>query len=271
MKTLKALYWDTDSVFVRGLPEDEIQAILAVNMKLYPNRDWLPANAVPVIIGEELGELDMEMRNGHGYLAGTKRYYLTDPLYDREEYDEEGKRLGTVKKAIHGIPALDYKNVPEVIKALATGNDYSYDSKGRPLKAKESKTPEDVGSFRSSHYKSQFHLDDRLYWKETADGWVGSVRPFDEIGIKELSDEQYNHYMERLYKDELSYDQIKEWVKQEGYLKTILPGEQYYSEYKEMSRSTKAKYFRKNGIPVDVFATNCGMEVQHLIEELRTK
>ncbi|MCU7522770.1 MAG: hypothetical protein HF312_21390, partial [Ignavibacteria bacterium] len=57
MKALNALYWDTDSVFVLGLDGDKE----STNLKLAQTLFWLPYNAVPVQVGDELGELDYEM------------------------------------------------------------------------------------------------------------------------------------------------------------------------------------------------------------------
>lgn len=170
MKALGAVYWDTDSVFIPNLEAD------SVNDKLLVTSEWLPMDAVPVQVGDELGELDFEMMNGFGYLAGTKRYYLRDELFESNVYDEKGKRLGVEKRATHGIPALPREQVEDVIRALALGSDYSYDSKPKPLKAKESKRKEDIGSFMSRHFRSQFHLDDRLDWVEVDGGWVGQVK-----------------------------------------------------------------------------------------------
>lgn len=191
MKVLNALYWDTDSVFVPStLSEDEI------NIKLRDVEHWLPANAVPVRVGDALGELDFEMNNGSGFLAGVKRYYLTDELFESEQYDEKGKRMGVQKKATHGIPALPKEKIEDVIRSLALGNDYSYESKPKPIKAKESKRKEDIGSFMSRHFKSQFHLDERLHWERTSNGWNGVVTPFNEIHIKkDYTEEQLEQFV----------------------------------------------------------------------------
>lgn len=180
MKSLKAIYWDTDSVFTPNLMTEE-----EINITLRDVEHWLPSNAVPVRVGEKLGELDFEMTGGHGYLAGVKRYYLTDELFDSEQYTiKDKKRMGIEKRATHGIPALPKGKVEDVIRSLALGNDYSYESKPKPIKAKESKRKEDIGSFMSRHFKSQFHLDDRLHWVRTVNGWNGTVTPFNEIHIK---------------------------------------------------------------------------------------
>ncbi|WID10851.1 putative DNA-directed DNA polymerase [Lysinibacillus phage phiG2] len=174
MKALKAIYWDTDSVFVPNLVCD----VDAINETLAITNDWLPMGTVPIRIGEELGELDIELANGYGYLAGTKRYYL-----DAETAEKP-------KRATHGIPALPKDLTKDIIQALATGQNFKYESKPKPLKAKESKTPEDIGSFVAKWFDSQFRLDDRLSWERGTQGWDGNVRPFVEMPIQ------------RTYKDE---------------------------------------------------------------------
>lgn len=186
MKLLGAIYWDTDSVFVPNLSG----SVEDVNLILAPALQWLPSNAVPVQVGDELGELDFEMINGFGYLAGVKRYYLQE--------DEESKP----KKATHGIPALPNDQTRDVIRALATGANYQYESKPKPMKAKESKRSEDIGSFRSSWFVSQFHLDERLQWRETDHGWIGEVKPFHEMDHKQKYSleelEQFSFQLEEL-------------------------------------------------------------------------
>jgi len=72
MKGLDAVYWDTDSVFIKDYNP------VTANEKLKVASSWLPPFLIPLRIGEELGELDCELENATGYLAGTKRYYLSD-------------------------------------------------------------------------------------------------------------------------------------------------------------------------------------------------
>lgn len=156
MKATGALYWDTDSIFVEGATEESIAAALE------RTADWLPDNAIPIRIGDALGEMDIEFRGGSGWLAGTKRYYL----------EADGQKP---KKATHGIPALDSSLTKEVIRALATGEDFLYTSKARPMKAKEAATADDIGRFRSRQYLPKFRLDSRLNWQQTDDGWQGTI------------------------------------------------------------------------------------------------
>jgi hypothetical protein len=70
---------------------------------------------------------------------------------------------------------------------------------------------------------------------------------------------------------EAEYDEIKEGVQLHGFMETCKKGDVFYHEYRELSPSVKRKYFRKTGIPIDVFATNMEMDVSDLIEKLRRK
>jgi hypothetical protein len=185
MKCLDALYWDTDSVFIHGS-----YSIEEINLKLERCKDWLPPNVVPVTIGDALGMLDMEMEKGRGYLAGTKRYYLTDPE-------------GNIKRATHGIPALQKSECERVIRDLATGSNTDYMSKARPKRAKESKRQEDIGSFEQKAYMPNFRLDTRLEWMETSNGWIGKVKSYsDQIEVEKVTGkksqatkEKYTHLL----------------------------------------------------------------------------
>lgn len=254
MKVLKALYWDTDSVFI-SRPINGPTDLDQINIELAESDGWFPKNVKPLRIGDELGDLDAEITGATGYLAGIKRYYLAT---------QEGKK----KSAIHGIPALKRESTEDVIRALATGENYKYDSKPRPLKAKEAKNPSEIGSFRTKSYRSDFHLDERLQWEKTDDGYIGSVKPFVEMGVKELTDEEYQTYLERLYRSEWKLDPIREACLKNGFIKIIAPGEMYRGEYDRLTRSTRAKYFRKEGVPIDVFAQAIDMKVAELLDKL---
>lgn len=156
MKATGAIYWDTDSIFIEGTSREQIEK------DFEKCADWLPDNAIPIRIGEALGEMDIELEGGSGWLAGTKRYYL----------EAEGQKP---KTATHGIPALDKKLTKEVIKNLATGLDFQYQSKARPTKAKEAASVDMIGQFFSRQYIPKFRLDSRLDWEATPDGWRGTV------------------------------------------------------------------------------------------------
>lgn len=164
MKVTEALYWDTDSVFIENYNKTEI------NKKLKTATKWLPPFVKPLRIGDALGELDLEIENASGYLAGTKRYFIKD-------------QNNHIKKALHGIPTAPYDKANEIIENLATGLKYTYDGKPRPLSAKESKTPQELGKFETKQYESKFHLDERLTWTRTEKGWNGTVKTINEMEV----------------------------------------------------------------------------------------
>ena len=63
-------------------------------------------------------------------------------------------------------------------------------------------------------------------------------------------------------------DPLRMGVQEYGFIKTVRPGEQFHYEYKELSRSTKAKYFRRDGLPIDLFADEIGLTTNELIDKL---
>jgi hypothetical protein len=258
MKCLKAIYWDTDSTFVQDLPHD----VAAVNLMLAPSLNWLTENVVPVMVGDELGMLDFEMWEGRGFLAGTKRYYLEGLPLDKKTGEKN------IKRATHGIPALNKKEVPRIIEDLATGKDTKYTSKERPKKAKESKRQEEIGSFESKGYTPKFHLDERLEWVKDGQAWIGIVKPFEEMGVETLSEADYQKHLEKIFAAELKKDSIKEAVLTHGYIKIINKDDRHFGEYERMTRSTKQKYFRRDGLPIDVFADLAGITINDLLEKL---
>jgi hypothetical protein len=177
MKALQACYWDTDSLFIHNYNPT------TVNQTLSYVSDWLPEFVTPVRVGDNLGELDCELEHASGYLAGTKRYYLDD--------GKGGKK--SIKKAMHGIQSVPFDIAEDIIKSLATGknlvtNDklkqvYSYGGRARPLGVREAKTVSDMGKFTVKTYESQFRLDNRLYWKESGEGWDGTIKELLTIQI----------------------------------------------------------------------------------------
>lgn len=63
-------------------------------------------------------------------------------------------------------------------------------------------------------------------------------------------------------------DLIKDTVKEHGYIKTILPDEQYHYEYTQLPHGTKIKYFRKDGTPLDVVAMSINLNANQLMEKI---
>ena len=63
-------------------------------------------------------------------------------------------------------------------------------------------------------------------------------------------------------------DLIKDTIQEHGYIKTILPGEQYHYEYSQLPHGTKIKYFRKEGTPLDVIAMSINLNANQLMEKI---
>lgn len=159
MKCTEALYWDTDSVFIPDLDFDKLKNQLELG------NSWLPSNVHPLQLGEQLGDLDCELLQGTGYLAGTKRYYIQK---DTGKRDENQEPIIKVKKAIHGLPSLPQKEVERMIKYLATNEGVGkYSAKEKPLKSKEAPNARLIGAFlaKEKQIESLYKKDDRLDWE----------------------------------------------------------------------------------------------------------
>lgn len=159
-KVSKADYWDTDSVFKENLNLDKLKEDL---LKF----NFLPSYIKRLQFGESLGDLDIELKNGKGYLAGVKRYYL--------ENDS-----GKVKKAIHGVPNAKKDEWKEIIEKLATGQNAKYRGKEKPISIKQCKTVDEIGLFEGNDFESGFYLDPRLTWVKRKNKWIGKVKTITE-------------------------------------------------------------------------------------------
>lgn len=62
---------------------------------------------------------------------------------------------------------------------------------------------------------------------------------------------------------------IKEKIKEFGFIKSIVQGEQYFEEYKQLSMSAKRIHFRKTGTPIDVWCEEAGEEINNLLEVIK--
>ena len=168
MRALDAVYWDTDSMFIQGEVNGD---------RLAGESENLPAFIQPVVIGEALGDLGHEISGAHGYLAGTKRYWLTD-----------GKE---VKSAIHGMSGLKWEDRESALCLLATGSGLTYESKARPVTPK-SATPDSLGRFDTHTISPAFHLDSRLSWEFREGQYIGTVLPWMNLTGKNMLEEREN-------------------------------------------------------------------------------
>ncbi|HDR7311490.1 TPA: DNA polymerase [Bacillus cytotoxicus] len=80
---------------------------------------------------------------------------------------------------------------------------------------------------------------------------------------------EYREWQKKLNDMYDDVDDIKEQVDEIGYIKCMNQGDLYYTEYKQFSTSVRRKYFRKTGIPIDVWCEAAGWELNDLLEELR--
>jgi hypothetical protein len=117
------------------------------------------------------------------------------------------------------------------------------------------------------NFRVGFTSGGKLLPRHVKGGLVLSDTEFTLKGTKapeELTQEQ----LYALWDSETYVDEVKEAVKLHGHMKTIQPGEQFYSEYKELPRSVKMRYFRKAGIPLDVMADFMYLTVNELVGKL---
>lgn len=183
IKSTQSIYWDTDSAFIKDF--DNIKVI----EQLKEASSWLPDFIQDVKMGDELGDLDCEIKNASGYLAGVKRYYLDNEIHrncktkDNKDVCNncELEKKCKVKKAVHGIPTAPFQQAEEMIQKLAMGENNIYEGRERPKGVKESKSILEIGRFESKKYESQFKLDDRLNWIKTENGWIGEVKKLIDI------------------------------------------------------------------------------------------
>jgi hypothetical protein len=84
------------------------------------------------------------------------------------------------------------------------------------------------------------------------------TKPFTESDLKK--------WMKQMTAD---FDELMDGVREHGFIETVKKGDVYYSEYKEIPITKKRKYFRKQGVPIDAFATLLDLDVNRLIEKLR--
>lgn len=140
----KAILADTDSAFTNMSEPQFIKAIKVadkITTKIGVGR---------CRVGTELGDIDIEMRNGHGYISGIKQYGLTG---------DTSKGSGKHKIAHHTILSPDGisdeeekdKFFIETIKQLSLGNPVTYKVKPRPVRIKTALLRGmDFGKFESS-------------------------------------------------------------------------------------------------------------------------
>jgi hypothetical protein len=85
-----------------------------------------------------------------------------------------------------------------------------------------------------------------------------------------IHDEEVKHEAQIAWELEVSkIDPIAEKIKEIGFIKIPDKNDFYFSEYKLISTSIKKKYFRKKGLPLDVWCTESGYEQQNFIYNLQ--
>lgn len=109
----------------------------------------------------------------------------------------------------------------------------------------------------------------REYTKANVDGV--NVTPFRLDYVSEQREES-RKVIELARKEaaaSLQVDMIQELCRKYGFIRVLTPGQRHFSEYQELPKSAKVKYFRLNGVPLDIWADDNGFTVGELFDYLR--
>jgi len=184
-RSLDSIAGDTDSVFTQMRVNSPIFKTRIIKADILARQIGIGC----VREGEELGDYEVEIDGGSGWISGIKQYYLMNPN-------------GDPKCAHHTLikPDLDYSSLKELpkekrgkaaaamrteffrgaIKTLSEGHAFSYIGASSPVKLKTSlQRGKDFGVFEKQARKINAKHDDRL--NEIGVG-VFEWKGYDEIG-----------------------------------------------------------------------------------------
>jgi hypothetical protein len=86
----------------------------------------------------------------------------------------------------------------------------------------------------------------------------------------DLFDRQQEEQLQLLFEKEMEkMDPIKEKVQEIGYIQIPGKDDPLYMDYKQIQNSFKKKYFRRKGMPLDVWCDNAGYEYNSFLYELK--
>jgi hypothetical protein len=118
------------------------------------------------------------------------------------------------------------------------------------------------------NFQVGFRSGGKLLPRHVKGGIVLSDTEFTLKGTKAI-EELTNEQLYAIWEKEADVFDIGSAVKQHGFMKTIQAGEPFYEEYRGLERSIKMRYFRKEGIPFDVFADTLLLTANDLMEKLK--
>lgn len=228
-------------------------------------------------------------------IAGTAE--MSPKLVHDKEYGK-WKLEGHIVEGIFLQPkfyAETYDNGKQVIRAKGIPRDkmeqLSFEDYKKWLAIMKEGTQERIEIFEGHHARKKFattlkadeHFDTQremkksinllLEQKRIIDYNANVTRPHARYDYGDKKDQMdYKDYQEHEKKLNDMYDDvddIKELIDDLGYIKCMKQGDMFYSEYKQFPRSVRSKYFRKTGIPIDVWAEEAGWELNELLEEFR--
>ncbi|AAP12349.1 MULTISPECIES: DNA polymerase [Bacillus] len=218
-------------------------------------------------------------------------------MIDKEEYGKWDLE-GVIKEGIFLQPkfyAERHENGKEVIRAKGIPRDkmeeISFDNYKEWLEIMKEGEQERIHIFDGHQARKKFsttlkadeHFDTQREMKKSINLLLEQKRIIDyknnvtrpharyDYGPKkdEMNYKDYQEYEKKLNDMYDDVDDIKELINDLGYIKCMSKGDMYYEEYKQFPRSVRSKYFRKTGIPIDVWSEEAGWELNDLLEEFR--
>lgn len=192
---------------------------------------------------DKLGAWDIEGE----YIKGR---FLRAKCYMEEKIDKKtGKRVR--EATVAGLPADPHTGAFSKQRSVLNWDNFHI---GLVIPAEKS------NKLRSVRTPTGTKLVPVAFQIKEKDNLLGGV-------TEEKLEEWYNKYMENKMKEA---DPLKEAVKEHGYIRTLKEGDLFYPEYRELSRSVKMKYFRRNAaLAIDDFAEIIGEDTAALFERLQ--
>lgn len=160
----------------------------------------------------------------------TYRYFL-DELKKQEK--DEIVLFGKTEDGEDALFDKEYKQLQKFLTTLRKGDSFNTMidlHKTMNLRAKQKREMDYINNTSSPH---------RLY----------------EYG-QEFDEMMQQQIIEEMQREADGIDPIKELVEEHGYIKIPHISSDYYYEYKALPISAQKKYFRKKGLPIDVFIEN---------------
>lgn len=230
-----------------------------------------------MVHNKEYGKWKLESELELGIFIQPKTYY------EKDKNGEETKKFkGVPKKYIKELTQEKYLDIIEHLKDVQVrqenGEKINKTDAYYPIFTGEKKRMKFATTFKNGHVNFDLHLEVNkgiilINKQKRIMDYVGNTskpyvfNEFGEIFEQEMREVAEKEMMKEY--DDLE-DPIKEKINQIGFI--LIPGKDdlFYSEYKQLSRSIKMKYFRKEkGQALDTWCQEAGEDLNELIENWR--